>query len=231
MGLKVISFLRKRVDSCLAVLGIFSLTAGTILHPMHEDPNNAGAAFKEYAADKNWHNSHLLQLLGVTLLVVLMIRLARVMKGGPAGSLAFICTLGAGAGLAIACALQAVDGIALKAMIDLWAAAPTDQQLSLFHSVLAIRQIEIGLASMFSFMLGAVLILFGIAQFIEGRFPKLLGIVLAVYGATSVVAGYIMANSGFSDLAMAINMPASVLLLLWAFATAYFCWKQIEKMP
>jgi hypothetical protein len=225
VGVDVISILEKKIDSSLAVLGAFCLTVGTLLHPMHEDPNDAAAAFKEYATDENWHNSHLLQLLGVTLLVVLLIRLARAMKGGPADSLAFICTIGAAAGLAIACALQAVDGIALKAMVDLWAAAPADRQLSLFHSALAIRQIEIGFASMFSLMLGAILILFGLAQFVEGRFPKLLGIVLAVYGATSVVAGYIMVGSGFSDLVMAINMPASGLLLVWAFATAYFCWK------
>jgi hypothetical protein len=222
------SIFKKSVDSYIAILGIVSLTAGTMLHPMHEDANDAAAAFKEYADDKSWHNSHLLQLLGVTLLVVLLIRLARAMKNGPADGLAFICTTGSAAGLAIACALQAVDGFALKATIDLWAAAPADQQLSLFHSALAVRQIEIGLASMFSLVLGAVLILFGVAQYIEGRFPKFLGIVLAAYGAASMAAGYVMAISGFSDLAMNINMPASVLLLVWVLATAFYCWRQAE---
>jgi hypothetical protein len=221
-------FAKDGLDSFVAVLGIFSLTVGTMLHPMHEDPNDAAAAFKEYAADTNWHNSHLLQLLGVTLLVVFLIRLASAMKNGPAGILAFICTIGAGAGLAIACVLQAVDGVALKATIDLWVAAPVDQQLSLFHSALAVRQIEIGLASMFSLVLGAVLILFGIAQYIDGRFPKFLGIVLAVYGATSVVAGYVIAVSGFSDLAMNINMPASLLLLIWVLATVFYYGRQVE---
>lgn len=222
------SIFKKSVDSYISVLGIVSLTAGTMLHPVHEDPNDASAAFKEYAADSNWHNSHLLQLFGVTLLTVLLIRLARVMKNGPADSLASICTMGSAAGLAIACALQAVDGVALKAMVDLWVKAPADQQLSLFHSAQAVRQIEIGLASMFSLVLGSVLILFGIAQYIEGRFPKFLGIVLAAYGAASIVAGYVMAIRGFSDLAMNISMPASVLLLVWALAMAFYCWRQAE---
>jgi hypothetical protein len=140
-----------------------------------------------------------------------------------------VCTYGSVAGFALACALQAVDGIALKAMVDLLEAAPTDQQQSLFHSALAVRQIEIGLASMFSLLLGAVLFLFGIAQIVEGRFPKWLGIILAIYGLTSVIAGYAMAVDGFSNLVMNINMPASVLLLVWSIAIAYFCWNETDR--
>ena len=37
-----------------------------------------------------------------------------------------------------------VDGIALKAMVDAWAVAPPAQKEPAFHAALAIRQVEIG---------------------------------------------------------------------------------------
>lgn len=211
--------------SIAAVAGAILLLIGTMLHPMHEDPNVAVAAFKEYAADSHWLNSHLLQLAGVALMIGVLVRMSRAMAGGPADGIASICAHGATAGFAIACTLQAVDGIALKTMVDAWTAAPLDQQASLFHATFAVRQIEVGLASMLSLLLGFVLCLFGIAQIIDGRFPRFLGYLLMVYGALSVIAGYIIASSGFSELAMMINMPASLLLLVWVLAVAYYCWR------
>jgi hypothetical protein len=216
--------------SIAAVVGAILLVVGTVLHPMHEDPNVAAAAFREYAADSYWLNSHLLQLAGVALMIVVLVRLCRAMAGGPADGIASLCAHGAAAGLAVACTLQAVDGIALKTMVDAWAAAPLDQQASLFHATFAVRQIEVGLASMLSLLLGLVLCFFGIAQIMDGRFPRLLGYLLLVYGALSVVAGYIMASSGFSELAMMINMPASLLLLVWVLAIAYYCWRHPEVL-
>lgn len=213
-----------------AVVGAILLVVGTMLHPLHEDPTVAVAAFKEYAADSHWLNSHLLQLSGIALMIGVLVRLCRAMAGGPADGIATICAHGAAAGLAVACALQAVDGIALKTMVDAWAAAPLDQQASLFHAAFAVRQIEIGLASMLSLLLGSVLCFFGIAQVMDGRFPSVLGYLLMAYGALSVVAGYIIASSGFSELAMMINMPASLLLLAWVLAVAYYCWRHPEVL-
>ena len=216
--------------SIAAVAGAVLLLIGTMLHPAHEDPNEAAAAFKEYAADSHWLETHLLQLAGVALMIVVLLRISRAMAGGPADGIAAVCAHGAAAGLAITCALQAVDGIALKAMVDAWAAAPLDQQTSLFHAAFAVRQIEIGLASMLSLLLGSVLCLFGIAQIMDGRFPRVFGYSIMAYGALSMVAGYIMASSGFSELAMTINMIAGLLLLAWVLAVAYYCWRYPDAL-
>ena len=48
---------------------------GTALHPMSADPNVPLAAFAEYAADRHWIASHLLQLASVALMVAALVLL------------------------------------------------------------------------------------------------------------------------------------------------------------
>jgi len=80
--------------------------------------------------------------------------LAQQFEGAAAGAWARIAAGRAIAGLAVASALQAVDGVALKVMVDAWAAAPAGQKEGAFHAAFAVRQIEIGLASMLSLLFG-----------------------------------------------------------------------------
>src|SRR4051812_38070966 len=112
-----------RVGAIAAVAGAILLFVGTYLHPMDADPNVPLAAFTEYAADPHWRASHLTQLSGVVLMVAALVLLSRRMADGPAADWAALGMAGAIASLATASALQAVDGIALKAMVDSWAAA------------------------------------------------------------------------------------------------------------
>jgi len=56
-----------RGASVAAIGGALLLFGGTILHTSGADPNDAVAAFSEYADDQWWIASHLTQLLGVML--------------------------------------------------------------------------------------------------------------------------------------------------------------------
>ncbi|CCV13444.1 hypothetical protein [Mesorhizobium sp. STM 4661] len=53
------------VSSALLIAGAVLLFVGTLMHPIHENPNDALAAFGEYAADNNWLFSHMAQLAKV----------------------------------------------------------------------------------------------------------------------------------------------------------------------
>jgi len=136
-----------QMGATCAIAGSVLLFIGTYLHPMSADPNQAAAAFAEYAADPLWVASHLTQLAGVALIVAALLLLAQQLRAGSAAAWAGIAAGAAIVGLAVAVALQAVDGIALKFMVDAWAAAPAAQKEGLFHAAFAVRQIEIGLAS------------------------------------------------------------------------------------
>ncbi len=215
----------KQPLSWLAIGGTLLMLVGTYLHPMDADPNVPLAAFTEYAADRHWVVSHLMQLCGVTFMVAALVLLSRLLAVGPAQAVAAVGTAGAVASLAVAAVLQAVDGVALKAMVDTWAAAPEREKAGLFQAALAVRQIEIGHASMTSLLFGLTLSLFGVALLMDQRFPKWLGILAIAGGVPTAIAGAVIAHTGFSELAMAISLLSGTLLLLWMISLGVHAWR------
>jgi hypothetical protein len=136
-----------RLGSVSAFFGAIVLFASTLLHPLSRDPNSAPEAFAEYAADALYVWSHLGQFVGLALLGVALVALAATFEPGRASAWARIGLAGAMASVAVAGALQAVDGVALKATVDRWAAASGEARATVFEAALAVRQVEIGLAS------------------------------------------------------------------------------------
>jgi hypothetical protein len=211
--------------STTAISGALLLTLGTWLHPMHADPNVPLAAFTEYAADRHWIASHLMQLLGIVSIVAALVLLARRMKDGPAGDWVALGQAGATASLASALVLQAVDGIALKVMVDSWASAEGAAQVSLFHAAFGVRQVEVGLASVSSLVFGLTIVVYGIAFLVDGRAAKWIGVLAIPGGAAMALAGIAIAYTGFSEIAMLLNMPASLLLIAWLSAVGISGWR------
>jgi len=208
--------------------GSILLLVGTYLHPMDADPNDAVAAFTEYAGDPLWVASHLTQLFGV-LLMVAAIRVVAVDVGAePARGWARIATGGAAAAAAVAAALQAVDGIALKRVVDVWALAAPDAKPAAFAAAFAVRQIEVGLATVGSLVFGLTVVAFGTALLADGGHPRWVGVVAVVAGAATVAAGIAIAYTGFSELAMMIDMPAGLALIVWMFAFGVRLWRRAD---
>jgi uncharacterized membrane protein (DUF2068 family) len=215
-----------KVGSICAIAGGFLLMLGTYLHPMSADPNDPVAAFTEYAADHLWVASHLTQLAGVALMVAALIVLSREIEAGDLAGWARIAAAGATASLAIAAALQAVDGVALKVMVNAWASASEAQKDGAFHAAFAVRQIEVGLASMLSLVSGITAIVYGVALFETRAYPKWLAVLAIAGGLPTAVAGVVMAYTGFSDTEMTINMPANIILVVWLFALGVLMWRR-----
>jgi hypothetical protein len=207
-----------RGASVAAFGGALLLFGGTILHPSGADPNDAVAAFSEYADDQLWIASHLTQLLGVALIVCALIQLSRLLASGSARGLAWIGAAGAIASLAVAAALQAVDGIALKMMVDAWAAAAEPDKTILFYVTYGVRQVEVGLASIMSLLFGLTMCVYGVAVISDHSFAKWLGWIAIIGGIPTAIAGVVIAYTGFSGLAMSINVPSNSLLLIWMIA-------------
>ena len=209
-----------------AIGGALLLLAGTYLHPMNADPNVPAAAFAEYATDHKWIATHLMQLSGVALMVGALVFLSRRLAGGPADAEATLGAVGAAASLALAAALQAVDGVALKAVVDRWAAADGQEKEMLFQAAFAVRQSEVGLASMTSLLFGVTVFVYGLAIRRDPKFPRWLGLVAIAGGVPTALSGVMMAYSGFSDSEMAVSMPSNSLLLFWMIALGLHAWKK-----
>jgi hypothetical protein len=162
----------------------------------------------------------------MALMVAALVLLSQRMATGQAKVVTTLGEIGAVVGLAVAAALQAIDGIALKAMVNAWSNAPESKKEMLFYAAFAVRQIEIGLASIMSLLLGLTVAIYGIALLIDRSFPKWLGYFAIAGGIPTAIAGIIMAYTGFSGLAMAINMPSSFLLLVWMIVLGIYVWRK-----
>ena len=196
----------------LPALGVALMLFGTFLHPMHADPAVPAKAFAEYAQDRFWLAAHLVQFLGVAVLLISVLQLTgRLLRDGLVTAL----RTGTGTSLALAAALQAVDGVALKQMVDLWAAAELPEQDALLAAATAVRAVEIGFAAIFGMVLGLSLALLGVVLM---RFPvgkPILGTLGVVGGLTAAAGGVLTGLYGFAPAPMLLNMAASLFLLGW----------------
>jgi len=219
-----------RIGAVAALVGAPTLLVATLLHPSQADPSDPAAAFAEYAADSTWVASHLGQFVGVAMLGVALLALGATMEVGKPSAWARVGILGTAASLAATAALQAVDGVALKIMVDRWARANGEARARAFESAFAVRQIEIGLASLLSVLFGLTVLVFGISMLISQRFPKWLGWLGFIGGIGTIAAGIAQAHVGFSTLAMTLSMSASSVLLLWAMLLGLCLWRLAPQL-
>jgi hypothetical protein len=205
-----------RVGGIAAILGVVVLVAATMLHPMNAHPGNAPAAFAEYALDKYWVATHLGQLLGVVLIAAGFVALSWTLRAGRAGAWALLAGLTAVASMSLAAALQAVDGVALKFMVDRLSSASPEALAVVFEGAYAVRQIEIGLASLMGALFGLTILLYGVAILLSSVAGVWLGFLGVLGGAATLVSSIVQAHTGLSDFAMTTSMPSTLLVLLWS---------------
>lgn len=218
-----------RVGGVAAILGTVCLVVATFMHPMTADPASPPAAFAEYAADPNWIASHLGQLFGAALFTGGLIALSWRLCKGRAAAWAVLSGAGAVAALALSGALQAVDGIASKVMVDRWADAPPETRSALFEAAFAVRQIEIGLASITMLFFGATAMLYAGAFWLTEDAPDWLAWFAFASGAALLVSGVAHAYTGFSASAMMVSMPANLLLMIWGVAVGLFLLRSTDQ--
>ncbi|NJM28357.1 MAG: hypothetical protein HC856_09365 [Pseudanabaena sp. RU_4_16] len=219
-----------RLGTVAAFVGSFLMFVSTLLHPSQSDPNIPLNAFAEYSANSIWVWSHLGQFAGVVGLGMSLVAFAATFEPGRAAAWARLGLVGTVAVIALAAALQAVDGVALKVMVDRWAIATGETRTIVFEAAFAVRQIEIGLASLLSILTGFTLTIFGFAILLSTRYPIWLGWIGLVNGLGTVGAGAAQASTGFSDLSMILSMSTSVVLLVWAIAVGILMWQLAPQL-
>src|SRR5258708_21397304 len=124
---RMVSRSASQMGATCAIAGSVLLFIGTYLHPMGADPNQAIAAFAEYAADRLWVASHLTQLAGLALIVAALLLLGQQFRAGSAAAWAAIAAGAGTVSLAVSVGLPAACGHPLKVMGDPRAARPSGQ--------------------------------------------------------------------------------------------------------
>ncbi|HZN24291.1 MAG TPA: hypothetical protein VFB75_08680 [Burkholderiales bacterium] len=209
-----------RFGGVALIAGVVVLVAASMLHPMEADPNDSAAAFAEYAADRLWISTHLIQLGGAFMMTAGLIAFSWKLRTGRAAPWALVAGTAALTSLAAAAALQAVDGVALKALVDRWHTAPLEARAPIFEAAFAVRQIEIGLASVATIFFGVGVVLYGVAILFDVYAPNWVGVFGAMSGSITLASGIGLAHAGFSSTAMGVNMWSTLLALLWCLCVA-----------
>jgi len=201
----------------LALVGAAALATGTVLHPAQADPRVSADAFAEYAATgrAEWVVSHVLQLAGVVAMFTAVVILAGLTLSA---TWTRVVTALSGASIAVAAVLQAVDGVALKATVDLWAAAAPDGKTALFDAALAVRQVEIGLDAMLALISGTAIIGYACANLPRPwLWCRVLAVLALAAGVAFLVNGWLLAVDGYSDRAMLATTVSGLLTVVWMF--------------
>ncbi len=115
-------------------------------------------------------------------------------------------------------------------MVDRWAAATGEARVLAYEAAFAVRQIEIGLASLLSLLLGFTLTVFGLAILLSARYPTWLGGIGLLGGLGTVAAGAAQAATGFSGFAMTLSMLTSSVLLIWAILAGILMWRLAPQL-
>ena len=69
-------------------------------------------------------------------------------------------------------------------------------------------------------------VLYGLAVALSHTYPRWLGWLAVIAGVAVSLAGIITAYTGFSGLAMNINMPASSVVLVWIIIMGVLMWRR-----
>ena len=216
---------RNRFGAYCAIAGVAFIVISTALHTMHADPNDPAMAFAEYAADPYWTWSHIVRLMGFVLVGIALFFINTLVVGGIAGSLSALGNAGIYISVTLAAALQAVDGIALIRMVDRWTVASVETKQMVFEAVIAVRQIEIALASIVSLSFGTTIVIIGVACYLSKLFPRWLAFLGVIAGGGFAASGFSIAISGFSSTSMNMGMPSNMLLMIWLILLGVFLLK------
>lgn len=220
-----------RIGAVAAISGTLLLMIGTALHPMTADPADLQAAFTEYARDRGWVASHLAQFAGVFLVGVGLLAVSQRLIAGPAAAWGWIGALGTAASVSLAGVLQAVDGVALKVMVTRWLAAGGQAQGPAFEAAVAVRQIEIGVASLLSIVFGMTLLVYAAAIWASRAGPRSFVVLGALAGAGTLAAGVVAAHDGFSALNMTLTSVTGPLSAVWTVLLGIWLWRTTPVRP
>jgi hypothetical protein len=218
-----------RLGAVAGVLGVVLVAVmEVVLHPNKAHPNNSRAAFREYAASDAFTAIHMGDYVGTLGIVLALVVLYRSLAPhqGPSGAAALVGVVAAVLVAAIFAVQMAVDGVALKAAVDDWVAAPKAQQDAAFRVADGIRDIEKGLSGFFQLTDGVALLGFGLAVALGRSYPRWLGVAGVLAGLGSLFGGWATALTGFSEEAQTFGLPTVVLLVVFVVGICVCLWRR-----
>jgi hypothetical protein len=224
-----------RLSATLLFVGFLLWMLFNYFHALDENgklPNNHPVVFAAYAASGDWTAVHLGLFVGTAVFLAGLLALffALDVRSGIPRWVGLFGAISAGVTLALAGVAYAVDGVALKQAVDAWASAPAAEQATRFASAEAIRWLEWGTKSYWSFMFGLTLVLFAIVIVWTARVPRLIGALMGLSGLAYLGQGWVIGNEGFTSTDVALAIAGFLLLTAWSIGLLIVAWRRKESV-
>jgi hypothetical protein len=216
-----------RSASFLLFAGLLLTILVGIFHTDRAAANDHAAAFTDYANSGIWTAVHFGQFLAMMVLItgLLLLYFSFNLRSVGAGWAGRFGSISAVVTLALYGVLQAVDGVALKQAVNAWLNAPEAEKAARFASAEAIRWLEWGMRSYFSFMLGLSFILFAVMIVSYGRAPRAVGYLMGLTGLAYFVQGWVIGSEGFSANNTIPTLLGYFSWLIWSLWLLVFAWR------
>jgi hypothetical protein len=222
-----------RLGAVAMVVGLLGQLPLGAVHPHEAYANDSAAAFHEYAHSHDWLMVHLGQFLGVLLVALGLVAMARSLARQPGlpGALGVVGSVTVVVSVAVFAVQMAVDGVALKAAVDAWVSAPgaTEQEVA-YRVAESIRSVEKGLSALFDLTNGFTLLCLGVAVGLGRGRPRWLGWAGAVSGLGLVAVGVLTARTGFSREATSLMLPTTAVLAVFVIGMAVSMWRRARRI-
>ncbi|MET1089490.1 MAG: DUF4386 family protein [Arthrobacter sp.] len=227
-----------RLAATLLLAGVVVSILAGLLHTESHDANDHVSSFTAYAGSGIWTAVHLGQFAGMALVCAGLVTLWFVLYL-PRGThrrdalrwVGRFGALSAAAALVLYGALQAVDGVALKQAVDAWAAADGQDKANRFATAEGIRWLEWGMRSYQSFLLGAALVLLGMAVAALRPVPRAIGLLMVVSGLAYLAQGWIIGELGFAAANSLPTLAGIIATVIWTIWLAVTTWRMKVPVP
>jgi len=205
-----------RIGGGAAIVGALLGGVGNLLHPVTpiDDPEGVARVISE---SDIWVPVHMVIVLGIGLMLGGLVALYHSIQGGMAGVLARFGLFAGVAGVTIGLVLVILDGVAARQLAEEWSGAPPAERPVSLGLVHVNETINFAIASLFNLVFaGVTFILFGLAVALSDVFPRWLGWVVVVAGASSIGAGLIQAFTGEpTDASRVLTILGPTVITLW----------------
>ena len=187
-----------RIGSAAGIAGALLGMVGNLAHPATPAASQDAEGLARTIADSgSWVPDHLVILLGLLLMLGGLVAIARSIRRGLPGALAWLGSIAAVAGATVGLLLLSIDGVAAKHLAQAAATAPSGEQAAALHALLAEEAINFALGTLFYILFaGVTFVLLGLAVAWSRVYPPWLGWMAVVAGAGSVVVGLVQGQVG-----------------------------------
>jgi hypothetical protein len=206
------------IGGVAAVLGSLLGMVGNVIHPATPIDDAVGVA-QTIAETDSWLVIHLAIVVGIILMLGGLVAIVYSLRGDLAVALGRFALVATVAGVAVGLILVILDGVTARQLAEEWALAPSDERLVALRLAAMNETMNFALASLFNILFaGVAFILLGFAVTASEGYPRWFGLVAALAGFESIVAGLIQAESGSPvETARVLTIIGPTLITLWLF--------------